>query len=378
MRTDTGWSYRDVAGVTTILAVPTATGAAAVDESDVDDAGVPGARVLLVAGPSVVGTGVGGWLEVEQAPNTSTAAAAATNPRFTAIGPPWPHERGSATRNTEVIVLVLDLRLPGVPHDTQVTLGELAQMTAGYADDVHNPAFLKAILADQFYVLGLPMESITGKSMNVLLQQKVLGPPGLTNTTDPGSPAIPEPVLHAYTSARRETLGIQAGAPFLEESTFWNPSWTTTHGAIQTTNIYDITGTADAVGTGALLPSSSHQAQVTTTLRGKMPVTGCASCVVQNIGYTYGLGVVISGDLLLQNPAFGGYGAVGAYLSSNKIAIAISVPTTRMPSTLPDPSPTGPTRCFRPWAQPFGPGLGVTCRVPRLPSYHWSPSRLLS
>ena len=247
--------------------------------------------------------------------------------------------------------------LPEVPHSAQVTLGELAQMTAGYADYVQNAAFLKTVLADPFqtftpqrlasygtsqplvyspgtnwnyshtdYVLlGLAMEKITGEPMDVLLQQAVLGPLGLRNTTDPGDPAIPEPVLHAYTSERRESLSVPARTPFYEESTFWNPSWTITHGAVQTTNIYDMTATADAVGTGKLLSPASHQVQVATTLRGRTKaVTGCASCFVQNIGYTYGLGVVISGDWLLQNPAFGGYGAVEAYLPSKKIAIAIA------------------------------------------------------
>jgi hypothetical protein len=41
--------------------------------------------------------------------------------------------------------------------------------------------------------------------------------------------------------------------------------------------------------------------------------------------YTYGLGVVITGNWLVQNPMFGGYGAIEAYLPSQKIAIAAAV-----------------------------------------------------
>ena len=44
-----------------------------------------------------------------------------------------------------------------------------------------------------------------------------------------------------------------------------------------------------------------------------------------NDSYTYGLGIVISGDWLLQNPLFAGYAAVEAYLPSQKIAIAVAV-----------------------------------------------------
>jgi hypothetical protein len=53
------------------------------------------------------------------------------------------------------------------------------------------------------------------------VQEKVLGPLGLTNTADPGpgTPAIPEPALHAFTSERRAQLGIPAGTRFYEEST---------------------------------------------------------------------------------------------------------------------------------------------------------------
>ena len=41
-------------------------------------------------------------------------------------------------------------------------------------------------------------------------------------------------------------------------------------------------------------------------------------------GYTYGSGIVISGDWLLQNPMFAGYAAVEAYLPRKKIAIAVA------------------------------------------------------
>jgi len=42
-------------------------------------------------------------------------------------------------------------------------------------------------------------------------------------------------------------------------------------------------------------------------------------------GYTYGLGIIISGDWLLQNPLFAGYAATEAYLPAQKIAVAVAV-----------------------------------------------------
>ncbi|MFT4394714.1 hypothetical protein ACLTEW_07260 [Gordonia lacunae] len=41
--------------------------------------------------------------------------------------------------------------------------------------------------------------------------------------------------------------------------------------------------------------------------------------------YTYGMGVVLTGDWVVQNPLFNGYSAVAGHLPSEKIAIAVSV-----------------------------------------------------
>jgi len=248
--------------------------------------------------------------------------------------------------------------LPDIPHADRVTLGQLAQMTSGYADYVPNPEFPKALYENPFrqwtpreliaygtsqplvyepgtnwnyahtnyVILGLALEKITGKPMTTLLKENVLGPLNLRNTEDPQTAEIRQPVLHAFSSERREALGIPPSTRFYEESTYWNPSWTITHGAIQYTDIYDMTTTAEAIGTGQLLSPESHKAQVEPRLRGfGSPVEGCTSCFTQSIGYTYGIGVVLTGSWIMQNPMFGGYAAVEAYLPSKKIAIAVAV-----------------------------------------------------
>ncbi|MBV8929239.1 MAG: D-alanyl-D-alanine carboxypeptidase, partial [Mycobacteriaceae bacterium] len=133
------------------------------------------------------------------------------------------------------------------------------------------------------------------------------------------------PALHAFTSERREALKIPSGTPFYEESTYWNPSWTITHGAIQTTNIYDLEATAVGIGSGKLLSPGSYKTMVSTQLRGKTHAQpGCPTCAEQTTVYTYGLGIVITGNWLAQNPLFAGYSAVEAYLPSQKIAIAVA------------------------------------------------------
>jgi CubicO group peptidase (beta-lactamase class C family) len=248
--------------------------------------------------------------------------------------------------------------LPDIPYTDRVTLGQLAQMTSGYVDFVSTPELTDEHYAQPFrnftpeeliaistqhpllyepgtnwnyshtnyVILGLALEKITGKKMTALMQEKVLGPLELDNTTDPGTAAITEPALHAYTSERRQSLKIPAGTPFCEDSTYWNPSWTITHGAIQTTNIYDLNATAIAIGAGTLLSPESYQKMMTKALIGKTTtLAGCATCFPQSAGYTYGLGIVSSGNWVMQNPLFSGEAGSFAYLPSQKVAVAVAV-----------------------------------------------------
>ena len=248
--------------------------------------------------------------------------------------------------------------LPDTPHADRVTLGQLAQMTSGYVDYViGNTEFDDVFYRDPFrqwepdqllgfatskpllyepgtnwnyahtnYVLlGHALEKATGKDMPTLLSEEVLTPLGLTSTANSFTPEIPAPVLHAFTSERRAALQIPSGTPFYEESTYWNPSWTITHGAIQTTTIYDMEATAVGIGTGRLLSKASFDKMVSTDLRGKTrPLRGCTTCLEQNEGYAYGLGIVITGDWLMQNPMFAGQSGVEAYLPEQKIAVALA------------------------------------------------------
>jgi CubicO group peptidase (beta-lactamase class C family) len=250
--------------------------------------------------------------------------------------------------------------VPEIPHSDEVTLGQLAQMTSGYTDYVigndevdaqlyanpfrqWTPEELLASVASKpllytpgtnwnyahtnYVILGLALEKITGKTMPELMQERIFGPLGLTNTSgNDGTPTIPAPALHSFTSERRQALGIPAGTRFYEESTFWNPSWTITHGAIQTTDIVDLDKTAIAIGTGKLLSRESYQKMISPDLRGKTTaLPNCATCTVQNNEYAYGLGIVLTGNWLMQDPLFSGEAGAFAYLPSRKVAISIAV-----------------------------------------------------
>jgi CubicO group peptidase (beta-lactamase class C family) len=247
--------------------------------------------------------------------------------------------------------------LPDLRDADKATLRMLANLTAGYPDYVQNAEFVSAIYADPFrqwtpeeqieislstpqvfapgtnwdyshsdyVILGQALEKITGQPLDVALQEQVLGPMGLQNTVAWSTPEISEPVLHAFSSERRQALRIPAGTRFYEESTYWNPSWTFAQGAIQTTNIVDMTTTAVAVGEGTVLSPESHRAQIAPDLLGfGKPLAGCPACHTLDETYSYGLGAVLSGDWILQNPLFAGCGAVAGYLPAAKIAIAVA------------------------------------------------------
>ena len=247
--------------------------------------------------------------------------------------------------------------LPDLREADRVTLRMLTNMTAGYPDYVQNPGLDQRLYADPFQqwtnqdlidlglstpqvfapgtnwdyshtnwiILGEALEKIGGQPLDVLLQDEVLTPMGLRNTANSDTAAIPEPVLHAFSSERKQALGIPAGTRFYEECTYWNPSWSLAKSAVQTTDIVDVATTAAAVGEGTILSPESHQEQVAGMLGFGTPVAGCANCRTLNEQYNYGLGVVLHGNWLLQNPVFAGYGAIGACLPAKKIAIAVAM-----------------------------------------------------
>lgn len=228
--------------------------------------------------------------------------------------------------------------LPDLPGADQATPRMLASMTSGYPDHVANADFLTAQAADPFrawtekellaysaasprlfapgenwdyshagyIILSHVLEAESGKTLAELVDEYVLDPLSLDDTTADVTARIPNPVVHGFTAER----GI------FEDSTYWNPSWTLPHGAIETTTIDDMTSSFDAiVGRGELLRDESYQAMISTDLVGfGAPLEGCRSCHTLTKEWTYGLGVFLRGDWVMQTPLFGGYQAAVATL----------------------------------------------------------------
>ncbi len=173
-------------------------------------------------------------------------------------------------------------------------------------------------------ILGKVMAAAAGQPLGDLIQSLFVEPLGLTATAHSLLAEIPDPILHGYSAERRPFLQIPGTIRFIEESTTWSPSWTLAEGAIQTMDIKDMTTTMDAIGSGALLSEASYQEQMSPALMGfGTPLPGCANCRTMNESYNYGLGMVFNGDWMLQNPLFFGYGGLGAYLPSQRMAVSV-------------------------------------------------------
>jgi CubicO group peptidase (beta-lactamase class C family) len=251
---------------------------------------------------------------------------------------------------------------PDLPYADRITLKNLANMTSGYADYVYQPEVLHGVNLNPFrhwssdelirigvskpmmfapgtnwgyshtnyVILGRVLEKIAGMPLARAMQQYVFDPMRLAQTRAFDTPQIPTPVLHTYSSERRSDLRIPAKVPFYEESTFWDPSWTTATGAIEVTDITDMTRSMEIVGAGTLLTKASYAAEVGPNLAGfGHSDPKCPACHRNDAAFNYGLGVVNLGPWITQTKNFAGCGATVGYLPSKKLAI--SVVTTYAP-----------------------------------------------
>ncbi|MER6563554.1 serine hydrolase domain-containing protein [Streptomyces sp. NPDC001027] len=244
--------------------------------------------------------------------------------------------------------------LPRLPHGDRITLRMLGDSTSGLHDYVPDPVFLKKLYADpwqhwtpkelvgislshplwyapgtnwsyshaNFVLLGRALEKISGTPLDRLLRERVYRPLGLRNTRSNDTAVIPEPVLHAYDDERGT----------YEESTYWNPSWTTAPGAVITQDICDLARSGQAVGSGELLSRQSFRTQLNPGTVGLgHPTATCPAtvCLPMTEDFHFGVGVVVKNGWVVQNPSFFGYAAVMAYEPHQRLSIAVSTTVGR-------------------------------------------------
>ena len=165
-----------------------------------------------------------------------------------------------------------------------------------------------------FILLGEALMRASGRPLEDLARTQVLEPLGLANTGARTETRLAEPVLHAYTTER----GVY------ENSTFWNPSWTS-HTGFLTGDMPDLLRLARAFGSGELLSPESHAAQIAPDSVGKAG---------NRPDRYFGLGIVVMGPWIMQMFSFGGYGGTVGYLPSEDLAIAVVI--TQGPTSDPD------------------------------------------
>ena len=276
---------------------------------------------------------------------------------------------------------------PNLPNASKVTLKDLAGMTSGYADYVYQPETLNDINTDPFthftdadllriglsapiqfdpgtnfgyshtnYII-LPeiLAKIAGKPIQQVMQDYIFSPLHLSNTYTLLTPDMPQPVLHAYSSERRQAVGVPANAPFYEDATYWDPSWTTAEGTVQSQNICDWTASAAAIGSGSLLTTASRQTQTTPPNLGHSQA-GCSACMMETSNRGYGLGVIRQGDWVTNNKSFAGSGAAYGYLPSSKLAIGVVTTYTAAAFDSEGNYPNGSVDVFNQLAKALSPG----------------------
>lgn len=243
--------------------------------------------------------------------------------------------------------------LPEMRDADRVTLRMLASATSGYPDWVQgNPAFQKELLDDvfrrwstpelldaafsqpslcdpgecfhyahtNFAVLGRVIRKVTGRSVQRLLERRVLGPLGMRGTAISGMPAIPAPALHAYSADRP----YGSDHPIYEDSTYWSPSYGLPKSMLMTATLADVVRAAKAFGGGTLVSRASQRARLEPITAGipSVPAAGFSE------DFYYGLGVLVANGWAFQNPQINGFASISAYLPQRKIALALTATAT--------------------------------------------------
>ncbi|WP_222618460.1 serine hydrolase [Nakamurella sp. PAMC28650] len=202
---------------------------------------------------------------------------------------------------------------PGIPNGDRITLRMLADMTSGIFSYTQSTAFTDPFFAKpqtnftpaelvkigvagspifepgakfnysntNTILLGLVIEKVTGQSFGQVLQQMVLDPLKLTNTTWPGdSTAIPAPFARGFT-----LQGDTATPSKPSDATNWSSTWGWTAGQM-ISNISDLLTYGRALGTGQGLLDPAVQAQRLNSFPGAAGYGLALGCAGGWVGHT--------------------------------------------------------------------------------------------
>lgn len=225
--------------------------------------------------------------------------------------------------------------VPGIPNGTTITVRQVLGMNAGIADFISEPEIaaeyaanpLMAMTPDDilawirestpdsvpgtavhysnsnYVILGYLIEAVTGRSPENQIATRLIAPLGLTGTSFPLTPTMPEPVMHGYFA---ENLGDP-----LSDVTRSNPGVPWTSGAMIST-LADIHTWIKELATGTAMLSAGTLAERNTW--GMLsPIAG------------YGLGILTFRGLVGHNGGIAGYSSWMLYNPDNGFAVVIVV-----------------------------------------------------
>ncbi|MCF4135851.1 beta-lactamase family protein [Streptomyces sp. Tue 6430] len=263
---------------------------------------------------------------------------------------------GSETKTftvTAVLELVDDGRIglddtigkyvDGVPNGDRITLRQLAGMRSGLFNYSMDEGFFKALTSDPYrpfpprelldysfkhpvlfqpgaefnysntnlILLGLVVEKISGQTLADYVQENILDPAGLDDTSFPTGNEFPQPHAQGYTN--------QTATGKVENATDWNPSWGWAAGAMLS-KLEDLRVWARTVATGQLpdggrmiSPATQKQRLITPS----MPVSGTG----------YGLGIFNVQGWIGHNGSLPGYQSLTVYLPSAQATLVVVLNT---------------------------------------------------
>ena len=228
--------------------------------------------------------------------------------------------------------------VPGIPNGTTITVRQVLGMNAGIADFIAVPEIAAEYAANplitmtpdeilawiresspdfapgaqvhysnsNYVILGFLIEAVTGQSPEKEIATRLIAPLGLTNTSFPLTPFMPEPVMHGYFA---ENLGDP-----LIDVTRSNPGFPWTSGAMIST-LADIHTWVEALATGSTLLSAATLAE-RNTWNALVPNSSVAS---------YGLGILSFRGFLGHNGGIAGYSSWMLHNPDNGFTVVIVV-----------------------------------------------------
>lgn len=225
----------------------------------------------------------------------------------------------------------------GIPNGTTITVRQVLGMNSGIADFIAVPEItaeyaanpLIAMTHDEilgwiresepdfvpgtqvhysnsnYVILGFLIEAVTGRSPAKEIEARLIAPLGLTGTSFPLTPFMPEPVMHGYFA---ENLGDP-----LIDVTRSNPNFPWTSGAMIST-LADMHTWVKALVTGSTLLSA-----------GTLAERNAWEGLVPNAPVGYGLGILNFRGFLGHNGGIAGYSSWMLHNPDNGFTVVIVV-----------------------------------------------------